>query len=76
LGLQLLPDDRRDVKRATTRGTGELLLAAARAARDVLVCISGSATNEGGAGMAQALGVRLLDVAGSSRPASFDDALV
>src|SRR5207247_7643990 len=61
-GLQLLSESRRDPKRATTRGTGELILAACRqGARRVLACIGGSATNDGGAGMAQALGVRLTD---------------
>jgi glycerate kinase len=61
-GLQLVPGDRRDPKRTTTRGTGELILAACRrgVARAV-VCIGGSATNDAGAGMAQALGIRLLD---------------
>jgi glycerate kinase len=63
-GLHLVPDERRDPTRTTTRGTGELLRSACRAAEDVLVCIGGSATNDGGAGMAQALGVRLLDAAG------------
>jgi glycerate kinase len=63
-GLHLLDEGRRDPRRATTRGTGELVLAACRASRDLLVCIGGSATNDGGAGMAQALGVRLLDAAG------------
>jgi glycerate kinase len=63
-GLQLLEEARRDPRRATTRGTGELLLAACRASREVLVCIGGSATNDGGAGMAQALGVRLRDGSG------------
>jgi glycerate kinase len=63
-GLRLLPEDRRDVTRATTRGTGELILAAARTSSEILVSIGGSATNDGGAGMAQALGVRLLDGAG------------
>jgi glycerate kinase len=63
-GLHLLPEGRRDVTRATTRGTGELILAACRDASEVLVCIGGSATNDGGAGMAQALGIRLLDAGG------------
>jgi glycerate kinase len=63
-GLQLLPDGRHDVTRATTRGTGELIRAASRDASEVLVCIGGSATNDGGAGMAQALGIRLLDARG------------
>jgi glycerate kinase len=65
-GLALVPDDARDPLRATTRGAGELILAACRAgAARVLVCIGGSATNDAGGGMAQALGVRLLDAEGS-----------
>ncbi|MQA99735.1 MAG: glycerate kinase [Actinobacteria bacterium] len=63
-GLRLVPDGRRDILRATTRGTGELIVAACREATDVLVCLGGSATNDAGAGMAQALGFRLLDHAG------------
>lgn len=61
-GLALLTDGRRDPLRATSFGTGELILAACghRPSR-LLVCLGGSATNDGGAGMAQALGVRLLD---------------
>lgn len=65
-GLDLVPESRRDPLRATTRGTGELILEATEAgASKVLVCIGGSATNDAGAGMAQALGVRLLDEAGA-----------
>ena len=61
-GLQLLSEPRRKPKRTTTFGTGELIVAACRqGARRVLVCIGGSATNDGGAGMAQAVGIRLLD---------------
>lgn len=61
-GLALLTDDRRDPLRATTFGTGELILAACEhRPSQLLVCLGGSATNDGGAGMAQALGVRLLD---------------
>lgn len=64
-GLVLLPADHRDPFRATTRGTGELLLAAIDAgARKVILGIGGSATNDGGAGLAQALGYRLLDTDG------------
>jgi glycerate kinase len=64
-GLVLVPRDRRDPWRATTRGTGELLLAAlAAGARRVIVGIGGSATNDGGAGLGQALGYRLLDAGG------------
>jgi glycerate kinase len=61
-GLGVLPRGRREPLRATTRGTGELILAACRhEVRRVVVCIGGSATTDGGAGMAQALGIRLLD---------------
>ncbi|MDP8956898.1 MAG: glycerate kinase [Actinomycetota bacterium] len=61
-GLDLVPPTRRDPRRTTTRGTGELVLAACRrGVRRVLVCIGGSATNDAGAGMAQALGARLFD---------------
>jgi glycerate kinase len=59
-GLTLVPRDRRDPRRASTYGTGELLLDALdRGARRLLVGIGGSATNDGGAGMAAALSVRL-----------------
>jgi glycerate 2-kinase len=61
-GLVLVPIDLRDPMIATTRGTGELLLAAiAAGANRVIVGIGGSATNDGGAGLGQALGYRLLD---------------
>lgn len=61
-GLVLVPPERRNPLVTTTRGTGELLLAAIeRGARRVIVGIGGSATNDGGAGLAQALGYRLLD---------------
>lgn len=64
-GLALVPRHRRDPKVTTTRGTGELMLAACRAgARRVIVCAGGSATSDGGAGMAQALGFGLRDAAG------------
>ncbi|MEX5718258.1 glycerate kinase family protein [Geodermatophilus maliterrae] len=64
-GLRHVPRDRRDPLTTTTRGVGELIAAAldAGAAR-VLVGCGDSGTNDGGAGMAQALGVRLLDEAG------------
>jgi glycerate kinase len=64
-GLDLIPPDQRDPKRTTTRGTGQLIMAAVGAGADrLVVCIGGSATNDGGAGMAQALGARLLDATG------------
>lgn len=68
-GLALVPRDRRDPTRTTTRGTGEMLLAAIEAgASRVILGIGGSATNDGGAGFAQALGFRLLDDAGVELP--------
>jgi glycerate kinase len=68
-GLVLIAEDRRDPLRATTRGTGELILAACEhGPARVMVCIGGSATNDAGAGMAQALGVRLLDEDGEDLP--------
>jgi glycerate 2-kinase len=68
-GLPLVPEARRDPRVTTTYGTGELMLAALDAgARHLLIGIGGSATNDGGAGMAQALGVRLLDTAGNELP--------
>jgi glycerate kinase len=61
-GLVLVASESRDPRRTTTRGTGELLLAAiASGASRVILGIGGSATNDGGAGCGQALGFRLLD---------------
>jgi glycerate kinase len=64
-GLVLVAHEDRDPLTATTRGTGELLLHAIReGATRVILGIGGSATNDGGAGLAQALGFRLLDAQG------------
>lgn len=61
-GLPLVPPDRRDPGRTTTRGTGELIRAALdRGCRRLIIGIGGSATNDGGAGMAQALGASFQD---------------
>ena len=68
-GLVLVPTHRRDVLKASTFGTGELIRAAVRGDVDrLIVGIGGSATNDGGAGMAQALGFRLLDANGIDLP--------
>jgi glycerate kinase len=65
-GLELVPPDRRDPLRTTSYGTGELIRNALDAgARRFVLGIGGSATNDGGAGMVQALGGRLLDAAGN-----------
>ncbi|MUL40965.1 glycerate kinase [Streptomonospora sp. PA3] len=56
-GLHLVPEDRRDPGRTTSRGVGELIAAAAAAgARSIVVGLGGSSTNDGGAGMLAALG--------------------
>ncbi len=66
-GLALVPPPRRDVMRATTRGSGELVREALEAgARQVIIGVGDSATADGGCGAAQALGVRLLDAGGSA----------
>ncbi|MGY1738221.1 glycerate kinase [Geodermatophilus sp. SYSU D00684] len=66
-GLGLL--DRPAPTTATTRGVGELLLAALDAgARRVVLGLGGSATTDAGAGLLQALGVRLLDADGRDVP--------
>ena len=65
-GLALLSLDERDPLRATTYGLGEVIREALDAGfRSFIVGIGGSATNDAGAGMAQALGVQLLDEAGN-----------
>ncbi len=68
-GLLLVAERARDMRIATTYGVGELILAALDAGcRRMIVGLGGSATNDGGAGMAQALGVRLLDARGRELP--------
>ncbi|HEX6482554.1 MAG TPA: glycerate kinase [Ktedonobacteraceae bacterium] len=60
-GLPLVPPERRDPRITTTFGVGELILAALEyGCSRFIIGIGGSATNDGGAGMAQALGVSLL----------------
>ncbi len=64
-GLPLLAPHERDPLRASTRGVGELILQALDAGcQSIILGLGGSATNDGGAGMAQALGARLLDTSG------------
>ncbi len=64
-GLLLLRPDELDPRRASSFGTGELIAAALEAGvRDLILGLGGSATNDGGSGMAQALGFRLLDAEG------------
>ena len=64
-GLPLIEKPLRNAKAATTYGTGELIRAALdRGCRDFIIGLGGSATTDGGHGMARALGVRFLDAAG------------
>ncbi|HBE77964.1 MAG TPA: glycerate kinase [Firmicutes bacterium] len=64
-GLPLVPPEKRDPRITTTFGTGELILAALnRGCTKLIIGIGGSATNDGGAGMAQALGYHLRDAEG------------
>ncbi|GGJ03689.1 glycerate kinase [Halopseudomonas pertucinogena] len=64
-GLHWVAPDQRDARVTTTYGTGELVLAALEAgARRIILGIGGSATNDGGAGLLEALGARLLNEEG------------
>ncbi|MCD9529857.1 glycerate kinase [Photobacterium carnosum] len=66
-GLHLVSPDLRNPMLTTSYGTGELILAALDHGVDhIIVGIGGSATNDGGIGMAQALGVQLLDNKGQA----------
>ena len=68
-GLPLVPQDRRDPRITTTYGTGELIRAALDAGlRRIIIGIGGSATNDGGTGMAQALGAKFLAADGAELP--------
>ncbi|MFT9597355.1 glycerate kinase [Mesobacillus sp.] len=64
-GLHLVPPGDRNPLITTTRGTGELIAAALDyGVEQIIIGIGGSATNDGGAGMARALGIMLLDTDG------------
>jgi len=68
-GLQHLAADERNALHTSTFGVGELLLAALdQGAEKALLLLGGSATNDGGAGMLQALGARFLDQHGEPLP--------
>lgn len=68
-GLTLVPEGRRNPLCTTTYGVGEIILdAIRRGCRHFIVGIGGSATNDGGLGMLQALGYGMLDDRGSPVP--------
>lgn len=69
-GLHHVPPERRNPMLTTSYGTGELILAALdQGVTHIILGIGGSATNDGGAGMLQALGIDLLDENGDALPA-------
>ncbi|MDA7028602.1 glycerate kinase [Bacillus sp. CLL-7-23] len=64
-GLHLVPTRKRNPLLTTTRGTGELIMdAVEKGVSKIIIGLGGSATNDGGAGMASALGVKFLDYDG------------
>ncbi|NOH78564.1 glycerate kinase [Vibrio sp. RE86] len=65
-GLHLVEPDQRNPLLTTTFGTGELVKAALdKGVGHIIIGIGGSSTNDGGVGMAQALGAKLLDSQGN-----------
>jgi glycerate kinase len=76
-GLGRVAPDERDPVRANTYGVGEMLVdAAQRGAREMIVGLGGSATNDGGFGMARALGFRFLSRDGAELTGPVSDLLV
>lgn len=70
-GLGLVPEAERDPKLATSLGVGDQILAALDQRGDglrILLGLGGSATNDGGAGMAEALGAKFFDASGKPLP--------
>jgi glycerate kinase len=69
-GIEWVPEGQLNPLKATTYGTGEMIRAILKTGiREIIIGIGGSATVDGGAGMAQALGFRFLDDAGRELPA-------
>jgi glycerate kinase len=68
-GIELLEKDDLDPLKATTFGTGELILKALEmGCKSIIIGLGGSATNDGGSGMLKALGVRLINDRGGEIP--------
>jgi glycerate kinase len=64
-GIHLVPLEKRNPLKTTSFGTGQLIKACLdRGVKKILICIGGSATNDGGLGAIQALGGKFLDKAG------------
>lgn len=69
-GIQLVPPSERDACQSTTFGTGQLILDALDAgAKDIILTVGGSATNDGGTGLLSALGAVLFDANLNALPA-------
>jgi len=65
-GIQFVNDETKNPLVTTTYGTGQLMLDAMHhGAREIIIGIGGSATTDGGQGMAEALGVKFLDATGN-----------
>ncbi|MGK7391656.1 MAG: glycerate kinase [Candidatus Cyclobacteriaceae bacterium M2_1C_046] len=65
-GIELLDKGQRDPTKTTTFGTGELIKDAIKSGnKKIIIGIGGSATNDGGTGMARALGFKFLDKTGN-----------
>jgi glycerate kinase len=76
-GLALIPPARRNPLLTSTYGTGQLVQAALdRGCREFIIGVGGSATNDAGAGVARALGVRFLDASGHELPRATGRSLV
>ena len=68
-GLHLVAADERNPLHTSTFGVGQLILdALSRGCRHIILGLGGSATNDAGAGMLQALGFKLLDQNGHTLP--------
>lgn len=68
-GITLIEQNGKDVLHASTYGVGQLMAAALdQGAKEIYIGLGGSATNDGGTGMAQALGIALLDNRGNEIP--------
>lgn len=68
-GIELLAEEKRNPLVTSTYGTGEMIKSALdQGVKKIIIGIGGSVTNDGGAGMAQALGARLLDEENNELP--------
>lgn len=73
-GLPMVPPEKRDPRKTSTYGTGELILdALSQGFRKISIAIGGSATNDGGMGCMRALGVRFLDESGAELSGKGED---